>query len=117
MAYQVALADSAKADANRIYDWVVEQLPSEGLSGLRNSSTLYIPWNSFPIVARWLVKPGTCGEILVVSFLVSAAGFTGFFTKWMRSARPFGFSTSVTVHGGIWEPTNDRRCRVRAQPG
>lgn len=30
MAYQVALADSAKADANRIYDWVVEQAPVRG---------------------------------------------------------------------------------------
>ena len=30
MAYQVALADSAKADANRIYDWVVERAPVRG---------------------------------------------------------------------------------------
>ena len=30
MAYQVALADSAKADATRIYDWVVEQAPVRG---------------------------------------------------------------------------------------
>ena len=30
MAYQVALADSAKADANHIYDWVIEQAPLRG---------------------------------------------------------------------------------------
>ena len=30
VAYQVVLADSAKADANRIYDWVVEQAPVRG---------------------------------------------------------------------------------------
>jgi hypothetical protein len=30
VAYQVALADSAKADANRIYDWVVGQAPVRG---------------------------------------------------------------------------------------
>ena len=30
MAYQVALADSAKADANHIYDCVVEQAPLRG---------------------------------------------------------------------------------------
>ena len=30
MAYQVALADTAKADANRIYDWVVEGAPLRG---------------------------------------------------------------------------------------
>ena len=30
MAYQVALADTAKADANRIYDWVVERAPLRG---------------------------------------------------------------------------------------
>ena len=30
MAYQVVLADSAKADANRIYDWVVERAPVRG---------------------------------------------------------------------------------------
>ena len=28
MAYQVVLADSAKADAKRIHDWVVEQAPT-----------------------------------------------------------------------------------------
>ncbi len=30
MAYQVALADSAKADANQIYDWVIERAPVRG---------------------------------------------------------------------------------------
>jgi plasmid stabilization system protein ParE len=30
VAYQVVLADSAKADANRIYDWVVERAPVRG---------------------------------------------------------------------------------------
>ena len=30
MAYQVVLADSAKADADRIYDWVVERAPVRG---------------------------------------------------------------------------------------
>jgi hypothetical protein len=28
--YQVVLAESAKADASRIYDWVVEQAPLRG---------------------------------------------------------------------------------------
>ena len=30
MAYQVVLADSAKADANQIYDWVIERAPVRG---------------------------------------------------------------------------------------
>jgi plasmid stabilization system protein ParE len=30
VAYQVALADSAKADANQIYDWVIERAPVRG---------------------------------------------------------------------------------------
>ena len=30
MAYQVALTDSAKADANQIYDWVTERAPLRG---------------------------------------------------------------------------------------
>jgi plasmid stabilization system protein ParE len=30
VAYQVVLADTAKADANRIYDWVLEQAPLRG---------------------------------------------------------------------------------------
>ncbi len=30
MAYQVALADSAKADADQIYDWVIERAPLRG---------------------------------------------------------------------------------------
>jgi hypothetical protein len=30
VAYQVVLADAAKADANRIYDWVVERAPIRG---------------------------------------------------------------------------------------
>ena len=30
MAYQVVLADSAKTDANRIYDWVTERAPVRG---------------------------------------------------------------------------------------
>jgi plasmid stabilization system protein ParE len=30
VAYQVVLADTAKADANRIYDWVVERAPVRG---------------------------------------------------------------------------------------
>jgi plasmid stabilization system protein ParE len=30
VAYQVVLADAAKADANRIYDWVVERAPVRG---------------------------------------------------------------------------------------
>jgi plasmid stabilization system protein ParE len=30
VAYQVALADSAKADVNQIYDWVVERAPIRG---------------------------------------------------------------------------------------
>jgi len=30
VAYQVALADAAKADAYRIYDWVVERAPLQG---------------------------------------------------------------------------------------
>ena len=30
MAYQVALADSAKADANQIHDWVCERAPVRG---------------------------------------------------------------------------------------
>ena len=30
MAYQVALADSAKADAERIYDWVTAKAPLRG---------------------------------------------------------------------------------------
>ena len=30
MAYQVALADAAKADANQIYDWVIERAPLRG---------------------------------------------------------------------------------------
>jgi plasmid stabilization system protein ParE len=30
VAYQVALADTAKADANQIYDWVIERAPLRG---------------------------------------------------------------------------------------
>ena len=30
MGYQVVLADTAKADANRIYEWVVERAPLRG---------------------------------------------------------------------------------------
>ena len=30
MAYQVVLADAAKADANWVYDWVVERAPARG---------------------------------------------------------------------------------------
>ena len=30
MDYQVALTDTAKADANHIYDWVVERAPARG---------------------------------------------------------------------------------------
>ena len=30
MAYPVVLADTAKADANRLYDWVVERAPLRG---------------------------------------------------------------------------------------
>jgi len=30
VAYQVALADTAKADVNQIYDWVIEQAPRRG---------------------------------------------------------------------------------------
>lgn len=30
MAYQVVLADAAKAGANRVYDWVVERAPIRG---------------------------------------------------------------------------------------
>ncbi len=30
MAYQVVLAETAKADANEIYDWVLERAPNRG---------------------------------------------------------------------------------------
>jgi plasmid stabilization system protein ParE len=30
VAYRVALADSAKGDANRIYDWVIQRAPLRG---------------------------------------------------------------------------------------
>jgi hypothetical protein len=36
MAYRVALADSAKADAELIYNWVLNKLPFAELSGSKN---------------------------------------------------------------------------------
>ena len=48
MAYRVVLADSAKADADRLYDWVVEKAPIRGPAWFEELTDALYSLNQLP---------------------------------------------------------------------
>src|SRR6266516_641359 len=104
MAYQVALTDSAKADTDSIYRWVMSQAPGRGPEWFEGLLEALYSLEQLPLRCPWLVRPRRPSEIFAASYLAGAVESIGFFTKWRRGARWFGSSTSATAHSATLGP-------------
>jgi hypothetical protein len=91
VAYQVVLADSAKSDANDIYDWVVARAPIRGPEWFEELIDCLYSLEEMPPAVRWRAKRMKHGAKSDVFTSESAGTCIVFSMKSMNPAKQFGY--------------------------
>lgn len=94
MAYQVVLADSAKADANAVYDWVVERAPIRGQEWFDELIDCLYSLEAMPSRCPLAREAKEAKREIAVCILESASTSTAFSMRSMSLAGRSGFYTS-----------------------
>jgi hypothetical protein len=106
VAYQAVLSETAKADANQIYDWIVERAPVRGPVWFEELVDGLYSLEQFPYRCPLLVKLRTWGVKSGAFSLATGSMRIEFFTKWTIRTKRCGFCTSGMERFEIWIPNN-----------
>lgn len=97
MVYQVALTKSAKADADKIFEWVSERSPTRGPDGFKNSSILFIRSNDIRFDVHQRARPNRPSAKFFVCTLAGDDTYIECSSRSMSPRMPFGYFISATV--------------------
>lgn len=94
VAYPVVLAETARGDANQIYDWVVEQAPITGPEWFEELVDCLYSLEQLPYRAHWLAKRLKLGVRSDAVSLASGSTLIASSTKSTKTAKRSGSYTS-----------------------